>query len=97
MIFCLAHAQSLYGMVLGTGLSLVLRTMEQVGLVVIIWLLSSVGSALEFCSEKKFHGIDAERFLLFPGRKCSFRGIPRFTEESISKLGMEAGPIIYKN
>ncbi len=32
------HAQSLYGMVLGTGLSLVLRTMEQVGLVVTICL-----------------------------------------------------------
>ncbi len=38
---------------------------------------------------KKFRGKDSERFSLFRGRKCSFRGIPRFTEESIPKLGTE--------
>ncbi len=70
-------------MVLGTGLSLVLRTMEQVGLEVAIWLLSSVGSAPGFGSETiPREKIDAERFLFS-------RGIPRFTEESISKHGME--------
>ncbi len=31
---------------------------------------------------KKFRGIDSERFPLFRGRKCSFRGITRSTEES---------------
>ncbi len=30
-----------------------------------------------------------ERFLLFRGKKCSFRGIPRLMEESIPKLRME--------
>ncbi len=32
---------------------------------------------------KKFRGIDLDWLPLFCGRKCSFRGIPRFTEESI--------------
>jgi hypothetical protein len=32
---------------------------------------------------KKFSGIDSERFLLFCGRKCSFRGILRSTEKLI--------------
>ncbi len=39
-----------------------------------------LGLAAEFCSE---------RFPLFRGRVCSFRGIPKFTEESIPKLGTE--------
>ncbi len=30
-----------------------------------------------------------ERFSLFRGRKCSFRAIPKFKEESIPKLGMK--------
>jgi hypothetical protein len=38
---------------------------------------------------EKFLGIDSEQLPLFRGRKCSFRGIPRFTEESIPKLGTE--------
>jgi hypothetical protein len=38
---------------------------------------------------KKFRGIDSEWFPLFRGRKCSFQGIPRFTEESIPRLGTE--------
>jgi hypothetical protein len=38
---------------------------------------------------KKFRGIDSEWYPLFRGRKCSLRGIPRFTEESIPKLGTE--------
>jgi hypothetical protein len=33
--------------------------------------------------------MDSEQLPLFRGRKCSFRGIPRFTEESISNLGTE--------
>jgi hypothetical protein len=44
--------------------------------------------ATELPSEKCC-GIDLERFLLFRGRKCSFRGMPRSTEESIPKLGTE--------
>jgi hypothetical protein len=47
-----------------------------------------VGLGTEFCSEK-FHGIDSERFPLFRGRKCSFRGIPSSAEEPIPKLGTE--------
>jgi hypothetical protein len=35
---------------------------------------------------KKFLGKDSERFSLFRGRKCSFQGIPRFMEESMTKL-----------
>jgi hypothetical protein len=38
---------------------------------------------------KKFRGIDSKWVPLFRGRKCSFRGIPRFTEESIPRLGKE--------
>ncbi len=38
---------------------------------------------------KKFRGIDSERFPLFRGRKCSFRGIPSSAEEPIPKLGTE--------
>jgi hypothetical protein len=39
---------------------------------------------------KKFRGIDSERLLLFRGGECSFRGIPRFTEEnSEARNGME--------
>jgi hypothetical protein len=38
---------------------------------------------------KKFRGIDSERFLLFRGRKCSFRGILSSAEEPIPKLGTE--------
>ena len=38
---------------------------------------------------KNFRGIYSERFPFFPGSKCSFRGIPRFTEVSITKLGRE--------
>ena len=34
--------------------------------------------------------IDSERFPLFRGRKCSFWGIPRFTEESILRNGTES-------
>ncbi len=48
----------------------------------------SIGLATEFCSEK----VSRNRFgldLLFRGRKCSFRGIPSFTEESIPRLGTE--------
>jgi hypothetical protein len=33
-----------------------------------------VGNGISFC--KKFCGLDSERFPLFRGRKCSFRGIP---------------------
>jgi hypothetical protein len=50
--------------------------------------LFNKGLTTEFCSEK----IPRNRlgtFPLFRGRKCSFRGIPRSTEESISKLGTE--------
>ncbi len=39
--------------------------------------------------QKKFSGIDSEQLPLFRGRKCSFRGIPKFTEETIPKLGTE--------
>ncbi len=38
---------------------------------------------------RKFRRIDSEQLLLFRGSKCSLLGIPRFTEESIPKLGME--------
>ncbi len=38
---------------------------------------------------KKFGGIDSERLLFFSERQCSFRGIPRFMEKSILKLGIE--------
>ena len=37
----------------------------------------------------KVSGIDSERFPLFRGRKCSFRGIPSSAEEPIPKLGTE--------
>jgi hypothetical protein len=36
-----------------------------------------------------FRKNSSERFSLFRGRNCSFRGIPRFAEESIPKLGTE--------
>ncbi len=39
--------------------------------------------------DEKFRGIDLEWFPLFRGRKWSLRGIPKFTEESIPKLGTE--------
>jgi hypothetical protein len=38
---------------------------------------------------KNFRGIDSEWLPLFRGRKCSFRGIPGFTEGLIPKLGTE--------
>ncbi len=47
-----------------------------------------VGLGTKFCS-KKFRGIDSEWFLLFRGRKCSFRGISSSAEEAIPKLGTE--------
>jgi hypothetical protein len=50
--------------------------------------LSSQGLATEKF-RKKFRGIDSEWLRLFRRRTCSFRGIPRFTEESIWKLGTE--------
>jgi hypothetical protein len=50
--------------------------------------LSSQGLATEKF-RKKFRGIDSEWLPLFRRRTCSFRGIPRFTEESIWKLGTE--------
>ncbi len=57
-----------------------------------IWLLDFykvwLGLGTEFRSEK-FHRIDSERFLLFRGRKHSFRGIPSSAEEPIPKLGTE--------
>ncbi len=47
----------------------------------------------EFRSEKLFRGKNSERFPLFRGRKCSFRGIPSSIEEPIPKLGTEGnGP-----
>jgi hypothetical protein len=45
---------------------------------------------------KKFRGSDSERFPLFRGRKCSFRGIPGSTEESIPKLRTEPNGIMQK-
>jgi hypothetical protein len=45
-----------------------------------------LGLTTDFVSGK-FRGI--EWFLLFRIRKCSFRGIFRFTEDSIQKLGTE--------
>jgi hypothetical protein len=33
--------------------------------------------------------MDSEQLPLFRGRKCSFRSIPRFTEEPVQKLGTE--------
>jgi hypothetical protein len=47
-----------------------------------------LGLGTEFRSEK-FRGIDSERFPLFHGRKCSFRGVPSSAEEPIVKLGTE--------
>ncbi len=44
-----------------------------------------VGNGISF--RKKFRGIDSERFPLFRGRKCSFRGIPSSSEEPVPKLG----------
>jgi hypothetical protein len=38
---------------------------------------------------KKFREIDSERFPLFRGRKCCFRGIPGSAEEPIPRLGTE--------
>jgi hypothetical protein len=49
---------------------------------------ASLGLGMDFVP-KKFHGIDSEQFLLFRGRKCSFRSIPRPTDESTPMLGME--------
>jgi hypothetical protein len=49
-------------------------------------IVMNIGLSIEFGS-KKFYRIYSERFPLFRGRKCSFRGIPRFTKESIPKLG----------
>ncbi len=46
-----------------------------------------LGLSTEFRSEKIPHN-SFGKVLLFC-RKCLFRGIPRFTEESIAKLGME--------
>ncbi len=50
-------------------------------------LTIQVGNGILFW--KKSSGIDSDRFPLFRGRKCSFRGMPRSTEESIPKLGTE--------
>ncbi len=46
-----------------------------------------VGNGISY--RKKFRGIDSERFPLFRGRKCSFRGIPSSAEEPIPKLRTE--------
>ncbi len=52
------------------------------------WYMAVLGLETEFSSEI-IPGKRSERFPLFRGKKCSFRGIPRFTEESIPKLGIE--------
>ncbi len=49
---------------------------------------TGVRLVMEFCSEKTL-GIDSEWFPIFRGRKCSFQGVPRFTEKSILKLGTD--------
>ncbi len=50
----------------------------------------SSGSASNVVKKfKKFRGIHWEQLPLFRGRKFSFRGILKFTEESIPKLGTE--------
>ncbi len=46
-----------------------------------------VGKGSSF--QTKFGGIDSEWFSIFRGRKWSFWGIPRFTEESIPRLRTE--------
>jgi hypothetical protein len=38
---------------------------------------------------KKFCGVDSEQLPFFCGRKCSLRGIPKFTEKFIPKHGTE--------
>jgi hypothetical protein len=53
---------------------------------------SGLRLAAEFRS-KTFRGICSEQLPLFRGRKCSFRGIPKFTEESIPKLGTEGNSL----
>ncbi len=47
-----------------------------------------LGLITKFCSEK-ICGIDSKQFLLLRGKKCSFRGIPIFSKESISQFGTE--------
>jgi hypothetical protein len=57
-------------------------------LLIYIEMNVQVGLGTEFRS-KKFRGIYSERFPLFRGRKCSFRGIPSSAEGPIPKLGTE--------
>jgi hypothetical protein len=47
-----------------------------------------LGLTTDFVPEK-FRRIDSDWFLLFRRRKCSFRDIFKFTEDSIQKLGTE--------
>jgi hypothetical protein len=62
-------------------------------------LRSDIGLGTEFHSEK-FRGIDSERFPLFRGRKCSFRGMHsefRGRANSEARNGTERNGIPRKN